>query len=53
MLYQLTFNGDVYIPADDVEEAIEYFRNKLKLLENHSFLDFNEVCIESVINNEG
>ena len=53
MLYQLSFNGDVYIPADDVEEAIEYFRNKLRLLEDNSFLDFNEVCIESVVTNKG
>lgn len=53
MLYQLNFNGDVYISADDVTEAIAYFGDKLKLLEKHSFLDFNEICIESAIQVEG
>lgn len=51
-LYQLNFNGNVSIPADSMEEAIKDFECKLKLLEMNSFLDFNTVCIEPVVNSE-
>ena len=53
MVYQLTFEGKVYIPPDNEEQAMQYFNTIIKLLEDNSFVEFDGICVKSIINNEG
>ena len=53
LLYNLAFEGKVYVPADNEKQAMQYFSNIMKLLEDNSFVDFDGICVKSIINNEG